>query len=188
MKITKSRLKQIIKEELESVLNEAPWMTGGQSDEDLRRQQHWAGSTDLPTGLLDEPRTDLGSGQTASGRADEIYMVKQYAQDIADNVKSLLTDQKEYVIDPALAEMAWSVESAVDRGVTTVEAAWAKLKRISKEIERAREIQAGAYGDPRPGEAGDWPPPPPPPPAVPKVTRTKTGGTRVEEPMEIKPN
>jgi len=179
MKITKSQLKRIIKEEIKK-LNEWWGTTGGQSDEDLRRQQHWAGSTDLPTGLLDEPRTDLGRGQTASGRADEIYMVKQYAQDIADNVKSLLTDPKEYVIDPALAEMARSVESAVDRGVTTVEAAWTKLKRISKEIERAREIQAGPYGDPRPGEAGDY--------VAPNYPRIVPGTSNLEEQEDSYPH
>ena len=165
MKITKSQLKRIIKEELESVL-------GDIVEADIEREEHEAKTV----------------GQTAKERADEIYMVKQFAKDVADNVESLLTDPKEYVIDPALATVTRGIESAVDRGVTTVDAAWAKLKRISKEIERAREIQGGAYGDPRPGEAGDWPVQTRKPPAVPKVTRTKTGGTRVEEPMEIKPN
>ena len=132
MKITKSQLKRIIKEELESVL-------GDIVEADIEREEHEAKTV----------------GQTAKERADEIYMVKQFAKDVADNVESLLTDPKEYVIDPALATVTRGIESAVDRGVTTVEAAWAKLKRISKEVERARWIQA-TRPDPRPGGTGDY--------------------------------
>ena len=162
MKITKSQLKKIIKEELQNVLKEEDWSFPEDEIEvdldDVERAGHEEETEDLPGGLMDEPRKYISKGQTRKERADEIYRLQQFAKDIAN------------------------------QGITTVGDAWAKLKRISKEIERAREIQGGAYGDPRPGEAGDWPVQTRKPPAVPKVTRTKTGGTRVEEPMEIKPN
>ena len=162
MKITKSQLKKIIKEELQNVLKEEDWSFPEDEIEvdldDVERAGHEEETEDLPGGLMDEPRKYISKGQTRKERADEIYRLQQFAKDIAN------------------------------QGITTVGDAWAKLKRISKEIERAREIQGGAYGDPRPGEAGDWPGQTRKPPAVPKVTSTKTGGTRVEEPMEIKPN
>jgi len=186
MKITKSQLKQIIKEELSGVLNEAPWMTGGHSSADIEREEHEAKTLDLPGGLMDEPRRALGDGRTAKERADETYMVKQLAKDVADNVESMMTDPKEYLIDPALARVTRGIESALDRGSVSVATAWDKLKRISKELERARWIQA-TRPDPRPGGTGDWPLPARRPPVIPRITRTKTGGTRVEEPMEIKP-
>lgn len=186
MKITKSQLKQIIKEELSGVLNEAPWTTGGQSSADIEREEHEAETSDLSGGLMDEPRRALGDGQTAKERADEIYALRRFAKDVADNVEAMTTDPKEYLIDPALARVTRGIESALDRGSVSVATAWDKLKRISKELERAQWIR-DTRPDPRPGGAGDWPPPAYKEKVFPKVTRTKTGGTRSEWPMEIEP-
>ena len=152
LKISKSKLKQIIKEELESILNEAPWMAGGSSVADIEREKHEQETTGLPTGLLDEPRKYLGSGQTAKERTDEKYRVIKFAQDLADNIESLASDPKEYLIDPALAKVAKGVESALDQGITTVEDAKKKLKDLLKLLKKPWETRP----DPRTGGAGDY--------------------------------
>ena len=168
MKITKSRLKQLIREEIKK-LNEWPWMTGGQSDADIEREEHEQETTGLPTGLLDEPRKYLGSGQTAKERADEIYRVKKFAQDIADNIESLVSDPKEYLIDPVLAKVARGVESALDQGITTVEDAKKELKDLLKLLKKPFERRA----DPRTGGAGDY--------VAPNYPRIVPGTSNLEE-------
>ena len=162
MKITKSQLKRIIKEELQNVLKEAQQKDWELPETEIvvdpegpERARHEGETSDLPGGLMDVPRTYISGGQTRKQRADEKYRVMQFAKDVADNVESLLTDPKEYAIDPALAAVTRGIESAIDRGTTTVETAWDKLKRISKEIERARWIQ-DTRPDPRPSGTGDY--------------------------------
>ena len=153
-------------------------MTGGQSSADIGREEYETETQRFP-GPGEGERHPLVK-LTPKEHMDDIFMVKQFAKDVVNNIKSLATDADEVILDPALRKVADSIESILDTGVETYD----KAKDLAKLIKRARGIQA-TVADPRPGGAGDWPPERPIP-VIPKVTKTRTGGTRVEKPMEIK--
>jgi hypothetical protein len=142
MKITKSQLKQIIKEELQNVLKEAQQEDWDFPEEeivvdprDVGRAGHEGETSDLPGGLIDEPRKHISLGQTRKERADEAYRLQQLAKDIASNIESLVSDPKSDLQDrSALARLAKDL-----------------LKLLKKPLE--------TRPDPRQGGAGDYTPP-----------------------------